>query len=172
VSSTVHEGSIGSPPVRAPGPGDVPAAPPAAQAPGAVVVLVDVRPERLAVMRRLLEASELTSSIGEAASGPAAIEEVRRSGAGIVIMEIQLPVEEGLATIEALRREFPSLGIVVCSFHQQAETKRRAQECGADAYLDKPVDFPALRSLLRLLATSGRGATPDGLPVTAAQLTS
>lgn len=120
------------------------------------VVLVDTRPERLRIMRILIERSGLVSEISEADSAESVLEEVGRCDADIVVLEIQMPVDTGLAIVAALRERFPLLRIVICSFHQLAATKQTALEMGADAYLQKPLDFPAFATLLRLFATTER----------------
>lgn len=40
-----------------------------------------------------------------------------RGDVEVAVIEIQMPIETGLATIAALRAKQPSLVIVVCSFH-------------------------------------------------------
>ena len=132
------------------------------------VVLVDARPERLRVMRMLLDASGLVTVVGEADSRDGAIEEVGRAGADLAIIEIQMPVDEGLATIAALRQRFPEVRIVVCSFDQNAATRRLAAENGSDAYLGKPIDLGRFADLLRVFATSTRQPAGDTM-VTGAQ---
>jgi DNA-binding NarL/FixJ family response regulator len=147
----------GPSPVIAPGKHSVP---PTAALPG--VVLVDVRSERLAVMRTLLDGTGLVSVVGEADTQERALEEIARCRADVVVVEIQMPVDAGLATVAALRQRFPDLRIVVCSFHLGAETQRLALENGADTYLAKPVDIAALGRLLRLYATTTRQPVATG----------
>jgi DNA-binding NarL/FixJ family response regulator len=118
--------------------------------PLARVVLVDTSPGRLRVMRTLLDSSGLVGTISEAATRQGAIEEVARSSADVAVIEIQMPIEEGLATVAALRQHFPLLRIVVCSFHQEQATKSLAVDNGADAYLAKPVDLAGFGELLRV----------------------
>jgi len=147
----------GPSPVSAPGQQSVS---PVGSLPG--VVLVDVRAERLAVMRTLLDGTGLVRVIGEADTQERALDEVARCGADVVVVEIQMPVAEGLATVSALRLRFPDLRIVVCSFHLGAETQRLALENGADTYIAKPVDVRALGRLLRLYASTSREPVPTG----------
>jgi DNA-binding NarL/FixJ family response regulator len=127
------------------------------------VVLVDARPERLHVMRMLLDDSGLVSVVGEAHSKDAAVEEAGRACADLVIVEIQMPVDEGLATVAALRHHFPAIRVVVCSFEQNADTRRLAGENGSDAYLGKPIDLGRFGDLLRLFATTPREPTSEGM---------
>lgn len=113
------------------------------------VMLVDVRPERRELIRHLVEGTGLTGlDVGEASSGAEAIELLDRAERDVAVVEIQMPVPEGLETIAALRRASSDLRIVVCSFHRDPATKELALGQGADVYLDKPVNSEALKSVL------------------------
>jgi ActR/RegA family two-component response regulator len=112
------------------------------------VVAVDSRPERLRVMRRLLEHSFQPSEIAEADSREAAIDLVDRCQPEVVVVEIQMPLEVGLDTIETLSRMSPRPRIVVCSFRHDTATTMAALDRGADAYLAKPAGVADLRAAL------------------------
>jgi DNA-binding response OmpR family regulator len=88
-----------------------------------------------------------------------AIAAVERTGADVVVLEIQLPVDVGLATIAALRRAYPSLTLVVCSFLSDRSTQQLATDAGADAYLVKPVGGRELR--ISLAAAVDKSHEPD-----------
>ncbi|GAC1376575.1 MAG: hypothetical protein NVSMB4_05510 [Acidimicrobiales bacterium] len=124
------------------------------------VVIVDVRDERLRVTRSLLERSGLVDVVGETDNQADALALVARTGADLVLLEIQMPIDEGVATVGALRASFPELRVVVCSFHQEADARHRALEGGADAYLTKPIHLAALRDLLSQYVP--RGDVPLG----------
>jgi DNA-binding NarL/FixJ family response regulator len=116
---------------------------------GVRVVAVDSRGERRQVIRRLLEHSFQPAEIAEADSREAAVELVRRCHPEVVVLEIAMPLEEGLDTITALRRISPPPRIVVCSFHRDAVTVQAARDRGADAYVTKPAGSAELRAALR-----------------------
>jgi CheY-like chemotaxis protein len=114
------------------------------------VVVVDTRAERRQLVRHLVESTGLTATdIGEAANTAEAVELIDRSHPDVAVVEIQMPVSQGLETIAALRSHSPELRIVVCSFHRDRATKERALAEGADAYLDKPVSSVSLKAVLR-----------------------
>ena len=115
------------------------------------VVIVDVRDERLRVTRSLLERSGLVEVVGETDSQQGALDLVTRSVPDLVLLEIQMPIDEGIATVGALRASFPQLLVVVCSFHQEADARQRALAGGANAYVTKPIHLAGLRNLLREL---------------------
>ena len=112
------------------------------------VVAVDTRGERRRVIRQLLEVSFKPAEIAEADSKAAAIELVDRCHPDLVVLEIQMPLEEGLDTIAALRLMSPRPRIVVCSFHRDAATIQSALDRGADAYVTKPASAEELRTAL------------------------
>ena len=103
-------------------------------------VVVDIRSERRQQIRYLLERSLAPAEIAEADSRAAAIELVDRFHPDLVVLEIQMPLQEGLDTIAALHLVSPRPRIVVCSFHGDAATIQGALDRGADAYLTKPVN--------------------------------
>ena len=104
------------------------------------VVAVDIRSPRRLLIRRLLERFVPPAEIAEADSRAEAIELVDRFHPDLVVLEIQMPLEEGLDTITALRLASPPPRIVVCSFHRDTATIQGALDRGADAYLTKPVN--------------------------------
>ena len=117
---------------------------------GVRVVTVDSRKERRQVMRQLLELCLGTAEVGEADSREVAVELVGRCRPEVVVLEIAMPLEEGLDIITALRQVSPPPRIVVCSFHHDAVTVQAALDRGADAYVRKPVGSAELRAALGL----------------------
>ena len=104
------------------------------------VVLIDARADRRAVMRQVFEHSGVDAAVvGEADGEADAIAMVEQQRAGLAVIELPLPVANGLATITALRARFPDLAIVVISFNTDPAVKEQATASGADAYLVKPV---------------------------------
>ena len=136
------------------------------------VVAVDSRGERRQVMRRLLEHSFQPEEIAEADSRPAAIELVGRCRPDVVVLEIQMPFEVGLETIDALGRMSPRPRIVVCSFRQDAATVLAAIDRGADAYVAKPAGSADLRAALAVTPAEGavRHRPPNERPVSPSPL--
>lgn len=114
------------------------------------LVVIDGRGDRRQLMTHLLEQAGDVVVVGHADGPVSAVSAVDRLQANAVLLEIQLPLTQGLDTISALRDDFPALAIIVCSFHATTVTKRAALDRGADAYLVKPVSLRDLRAALRL----------------------
>jgi two-component system response regulator DctR len=112
-------------------------------------VVIDSRPDRRLLVRHLVESTGLAApDIGEASSSAEAVELIDRDGHDVAVVEIQMPVNQGMETIAALRGCSSAVRIVVCSFRHDAAVKERAFAEGADAYLDKPVSALMLKALL------------------------
>jgi DNA-binding response OmpR family regulator len=116
------------------------------------LVVIDGRQDRRQLMTYVLEQTGDVSVLGYADGPVSAVEAVGRLRANAVVLEIQLPVAQGLDTISALRDDFPDLAIIVCSFHANAATKRAALDRGADDYLVKPLNLRELRAVIKSAA--------------------
>lgn len=104
------------------------------------VVLVDSRENRRQLMRLVVGGNdEKAILVGEADSRAAAIAVVELEHADVVLLDVQMPISEGLATITALRARYPDLGIVACSFDLDPATVQQALAEGADTCMAKPV---------------------------------
>ena len=129
--------------------------------PGVRVVVIDGSEDRRQVTAHIVEQAEGVTVVGYADGPVRALEAVARLGANEVVLEVQLPVAQGLDTISALRDDFPALVIIVCSFHGDATTKRAAAARGADQYLQKPLSPRELHASIRsaLKTRTGQSAS-------------
>ena len=128
------------------------------------VILVDSREDRRQLMRRVVEGDDAKAIlVGEAPSAAAALVVVDQQQADVVILDVHMPLSEGLQTIAALRKRAPALGIVVCSFDLDPATVQRALDHGADACLAKPVGRMEVQEALSALGLHDRPAerVPD-----------
>ena len=116
-------------------------------------------------MRFVVESDQSGATVvAEADSEATAVELVDREHADVVVVDVQMPVVEGLAAIGALRRRFAPLKIVVCSFALDGLTAERAMAEGADTCLTKPVRRKDLHGALTTLGSPGGGGG-DAPPV-------
>ena len=95
--------------------------------------------------------------VDEAIDGSFAIEKLRDSEPGtyeLVILDLQMPVMDGYETIKIIRNfkesKVSEIPIVALTADALPEEKTRAFNCGANAYLVKPVDMPSLLKVLML----------------------
>ncbi len=119
-------------------------------------LIADDEPVARAGLRDLLAPFEWLELVGEAASGPAAVEAIRTLRPELVFLDIQMP---GLLGTEVLRRvEHQPAVVFTTAFAQHAVT---AFELGALDYLLKPFGRERLAATLeRVRATLGEPAAP------------
>ena len=113
------------------------------------VVVIDGRHDRRQLMSYVLERTDSVVVVGYADGPVSAVEAVEGLRANAVVLELQLPVIQGLDTISVLRDDYPALAIIACSFHATAAATQAAMARGADAYLAKPFSVRDLRVALR-----------------------
>jgi len=123
------------------------------------LVLIDSRHDRRAIMNFLVETCPGLSVVGLAGNLDEAAALIRAKEADVALIEIQMPLADGLATIGGLRDQFPELRIVVCSFLHDSATRESATMRGADGYLAKP---PRATDLLALIRRPASDIPNDG----------
>jgi signal transduction histidine kinase/DNA-binding NarL/FixJ family response regulator len=123
-----------------------------------VLVVDDVAGNRAVVMDVL---GALGFETLEAENGEAALRVVADGEPDLVLMDILMPVMDGLTATQKLR-EHPvhaALPVIVLSAGASSAERDRSQQVGADAFLVKPIDFDELlRHVGRLLHLSWRHA--------------
>jgi PAS domain S-box-containing protein len=111
----------------------------AAKAQGAVlrVLLVDDhRVMRQGLAMLLAEEPDL-AVVGEADNGEQAVQRVAECRPDVVVMDVSMPVMDGIEATQIIKREWPEVRVVGLSMFDEAELARDMLEAGADAYLPK-----------------------------------
>ncbi|MGI8656230.1 MAG: response regulator [Pyrinomonadaceae bacterium] len=115
-----------------------------------VMVVEDFEDNRF-MMRRLLEMSGY--SVVEAMNGEEAVEIARREQPNLILMDLSLPLLDGLAATRRIRQhaELRDVPIVAVSAHDTADFHADALAAGCNDYVTKPIDFDQLETLLTRL---------------------
>jgi CheY-like chemotaxis protein len=117
-----------------------------------ILVVEDYEDTSLA-MRLALE--DQGYRILEAADGALAVEVAARERPEVILMDLSLPVMDGLKATERIRADPASRDtiIVAVTAHQEQDYRARALAAGCNAFVTKPIDFDWLKDLLdKLLA--------------------
>ena len=113
-----------------------------------ILIVEDDAPSR-DLLRRRLERSGLR--VITAADGPQALSTVAQEPPAAVILDIGLPGMDGLAVLQALRRQYSALELPVLmatAFDADAHLPK-ALALGANDFVNKPIDFTVLRARLQ-----------------------
>lgn len=100
-------------------------------------------------MRKLLELEEDFDVVSEAATGEDAIKKVKTVMPDIILMDINLPGMDGIATTEIIVDQAPRSLIIMISVQGEQEYFRRAMLAGAKDYLVKPCQGDELLKCIR-----------------------
>jgi CheY-like chemotaxis protein len=87
--------------------------------------------------------------VGEAGSGPAALEQVRRLRPDVVLMDINLPGMSGIEATRLLRAEFPQIEVIGLSMYESEELGAAMRKAGARAYVSKSASYDTLLAAIR-----------------------
>jgi len=109
--------------------------------------------EGLELVLGQLEPGAELSSVGDAESALARV--AADDGLDLVLLDLQLPGMDGFAALSALRREHPSVPVVVLSASESPADVRSALERGASGFIPKSTRGNVLLSALRLVLSGG-----------------
>jgi two-component system sensor histidine kinase/response regulator len=113
------------------------------------VLLVEDNEINQKVAKRFLEGFGCTVSIAE--DGARAVQSVQQQRFDLVLMDMQMPVMDGLTATRLIRKQEGSLlhtPIVALTADALAEQRERCLAEGMDGYLTKPVDLEQLRQVI------------------------
>ena len=94
-------------------------------------------------VRSLLESQAELAVVGEAANGAEAVAKTHELRPDLVILDIGMPVLDGLAARE-IRRFSPATPIVIFTMHKIKEVAEAAKKIGLSGYVAKEDDGVAL----------------------------
>jgi two-component system cell cycle response regulator DivK len=115
---------------------------------GLTVLVVEDFEDNRFMMRRLLEMSGYR--VLEAVNGKQAIETALSERPDVILMDLSLPMLDGLAATRRIREQdsLSRVPIVAVSAHDSADFHAEALAAGCDEYVTKPIDFDHLVQLL------------------------
>ena len=112
-----------------------------------VLVVEDHPVNRMILEAWMSSASHVTST---AENGQVAVDIAKDQPFDLIIMDVNMPVMDGLTATRIIREggQNANTPIVVLSASARHEDHEAGLQAGADAYLNKPIDFGALAALM------------------------
>jgi DNA-binding NarL/FixJ family response regulator len=120
------------------------------------VLLADDHQELREALVELLDVLRF-EVVGAVADGVDAVALAKELGPDVVLMDLSMPVLNGLDATRLLREDLPDTPVVVFSAFQSEELKRQALAAGAVAYLPKDCTTERLRATLEAAVTLAAG---------------
>ena len=103
----------------------------------AEVLVVDDSPLMRRMVRDLLESESGFRIVGEAENGREAIQRAKQLQPDLVILDLGMPVMNGLEAALALKREVPDLRVILFTLYSDPDVERSARSLGIDAVVSK-----------------------------------
>ena len=121
------------------------------------VFVVDDHPVVREGIVSIISSAEGMTVIGQASNGREAISAVKLAPPDVVLMDLRMPVMDGVTTTAYLRAHFPDVTVVILTTYETDEDILSAIEAGATGYLLKAAPREELISAVRA-AAGGRVA--------------
>ncbi len=116
------------------------------------VLIVDDAEDFRELLRLRLARNARINIVGEATNGEEALTEAAARHTDVVVLDLSMPVMDGLEAAPLIKQENPAVKIVVLSGFRARDLAAKAAEAGADAYVEKSAVFTELESAIFAVA--------------------
>jgi DNA-binding NarL/FixJ family response regulator len=113
------------------------------------ILLVDDQSIIRQGLKALLELEPDMVVVGDAENGQVAIESVNALAPDVVVLDLRMPIMDGIATTTALRQSHPTLPILILTTFDDQEYVTQALRSGASGYLLKDTPSEELAQAIR-----------------------
>lgn len=117
------------------------------------LLLVEDEPAAARVLAKGLR--EHAYSVDVAGDGRAALRELSLTDYDIVVLDVMLPLVDGLSVCRAIRAAGRTVPILIVTARDAVDARVEGLDAGADDYLVKPFDFRELLARVRALIRRG-----------------
>jgi two-component system response regulator NreC len=125
------------------------------------VLLADDHRVVLSGFRSMLDAQADIEVIGEAGNGREAVEHAERLHPDVVVMDVTMPVLNGIEAVRQIVKAVPAVRVLALSMHKDAVYVREMLRAGAKGYLLKDCQESDLLSAVRAVYSGKGWLSPD-----------
>ncbi|MDX2250522.1 MAG: response regulator transcription factor [Bacteroidia bacterium] len=120
------------------------------------ILLADDHPMIRQGLAALLSGAEGLLVAGEAGNGKEVLEKILPLAIQVVLLDLDMPVMNGLETTAALSRRHPEVRVLILTMHAEPALAQRCMQAGAAGYLLKTADQDDLLYAIRRVASGKR----------------
>ncbi len=106
------------------------------------ILLVDDEPDVTRILSKRL--GRRGYECQAAANGQEAVDAMGQFAFGVIIMDVKMPVMDGMSALQIIHSRWPKTQIILLSGHADMQLAVQAMSEGAFGYLMKPVDIDEL----------------------------
>ena len=125
------------------------------------VLLVDDHALMREGLRQLFERVEDIEVVGEAIDGLEVKTKIRQLHPDVVLMDIHMPVINGIAITGQISHEFPEVAVIMLSMYHQDQQVLQAMRNGAKGYLLKSASIHEVAHAIRTVYAGGIAIEPE-----------
>jgi NarL family two-component system response regulator YdfI len=116
------------------------------------VLIADDHPVVRTGLRLMLQMRQEFELVGEAADGASAVRLVGEVQPDVVLMDLRMPGMDGLEAIEAIRRDWPQVAVIILTTYNEDALMIRGLRAGARGYVLKDTDLETIFQAIRRAA--------------------
>jgi DNA-binding NarL/FixJ family response regulator len=120
------------------------------------VLIADDHPIVRRGLRQILSDISDMAVVGEAVNGQTTLDQVRRGGWDILVLDITMPDRSGFDILKEVKHEQPHLPVLVLSIHAEEQYAVRVLKAGASGYLTKENAPEELVKAIRQVVGGGK----------------
>ncbi len=125
------------------------------------ILLVDDHALMREGLRQLLELEQDIRVVGEAVDGFEALDKIRQLRPEVVLMDISMPIVDGITLTQQITHEFPSVAVIMLTMYRQHEQMLQAMRNGARGYLLKSASSREVAQTIRKVHEGGVHIEPE-----------
>jgi two-component system, NarL family, invasion response regulator UvrY len=125
------------------------------------ILLADDHPVVRSGVRAILAIDPTIEVVSEAASGEEAIDRARTSRPQVVLLDIEMPGRGGIETAQEIKRQHPTVKILMLTMHPEDHFAVRCLREGADGFINKDAAPELLLQAVHKLAAGGKYVSPE-----------
>src|SRR5947209_7059075 len=125
------------------------------------ILLVDDHTLMREGLCQLLALEEDMQVVAEAVNGLDALQQVRRLRPDVVLMDISMPMVDGIAVTRQITQEFPSIAVIMLTMYRQQQHILQAMRNGARGYLLKSASSQEVAQAIRAVHDGGMLIEPE-----------
>lgn len=120
------------------------------------VILVDDDQEIMEDVRLAIEADPDITVLETATCGTAVLDMVKRLHPDVALLDVEMPVMDGIEATRRVKARFPEVGIIMLTNFRHDAWLKEALEAGADGFLTKDSSRADIAGAIKRVALGGR----------------
>jgi len=112
-------------------------------------------------LKMVLEAEDGIDVVAQAGTGAEAVERVEELAPDVVLMDVRMPVQNGIEATRTIREAFPSTRIIMLTVSDDEDDLFDAVKAGANGYLLKEVSIEEVADAVRAVVQGQSLITPS-----------